>query len=574
MEERFPMMNPLPGRLARLSTRRAALWLAPLMLLGACATPIDLNAPATAPAAPAVATAPASLPPLAPVETVTPTMSAPEVTVAPVPVDPLRPDVPVVLDDRSAQTDLWERVRRGFAMPELDSTLVRNREQWYAKNPDYVQRMTERGGRYMFHIVEELERRGLPTELALLPFVESAFNPQALSSARASGMWQFMAATGKHYKLKQNIFRDDRRDVLASTRAALDYLQRLNKMFGGDWQLALAAYNWGEGNVQRAIARNQKLGLPTTYAALSMPLETQNYLPKLQATKNIVLRPADFNLALPALKNHPYFLSVPIERDMDVAVAVKLAGLPLDEFQHLNPQMNRPVILAAGTPQVLLPYDNANRFVRQLPQHRGPLASWTAWTAPKTLRPADAAKQFNMSEEQLREVNHIPPRMLVTAGSTLLVPRAESRKADVSIELADNATLALAPDLPPMRRMALKAGRRDSVATVAKRYHVAPTQVAQWNNAGASFRPGQTIVVFVAAKTASPSKSASPGKAASRVVARGGKAPASASTRVAARVVKPAAKSSPKVAAKASGHPSGRNVVVKRKPNVRVARSG
>ena len=477
--------------------------LALLALLSACATPPSATsssavpvAAATAPQrgdAPATATqdgAPVSAP-----------AAAPEVSIAPVPVDPLRPEVRLNLDDRSAQTDLWARVRQGFAMPDLDGDLVRNREQWYAARPDYVQRMTERGGRYLFHIVEELEHRGMPTELALLPFIESAFNPQAMSSARASGMWQFMPATGKDFSLKQNVFRDDRRDVLASTRAALDYLQRLYGMFG-DWHLALAAYNWGEGSVQRAIARNQKLGLPTDYASLKMPNETAYYVPKLQAVKNIVARPADFNIALPPLRNHPYFLSVPIERDMDVAVAVRLAGMSIDEFQTLNPQMNKPVILAAGTPQVLLPYDNANRFVRALPQHRGPLASWTAWVAPKTLRPAEAAQQVGMSEAQLREVNRIPARMLVKAGSTLLVPRGEHRQADVPVAIADNAVMALAPDVPPLRKMSLKAGRKDSVASVAKRYRVSAVQVAQWNsvNPAFNFKPGQTIVVFVANK--------------------------------------------------------------------------
>ena len=431
----------------------------------------------------------------------------PEVVNAPVPVDPLRPEVRLDLDDRAAQTDLWARVRRGFAMPDLDGDLVRNREQWYATRPDYVQRMTERGGRYLFHIVEELEHRGMPTELALLPFIESAFNPQAMSSAKASGMWQFIPSTGKDFALKQNIFRDDRRDVLASTRAALDYLQKLYGMFG-DWHLALAAYNWGEGSVQRAINRNQKLGLPTDYGSLKMPNETQYYVPKLQAVKNIVARPADFNLALPLLSNHPYFLSVPIERDMDVAVAVRLAGMRLDDFQTLNPQMNKPVILAAGTQQVLLPYDNANQFVRELPLHRGPLASWTAWTAPKTLRSAEAAHLVGMDEAQLREVNRIPPRMLVKAGSTLLVPRAAHRLTDVSVEVADNASMSLAPDGPTLRKLSLKAGRKDSVASVAKRYRVSAAQVAQWNEVGtsASFRPGQGITVYVAAKAARGAK--------------------------------------------------------------------
>ena len=493
------------GRSARALAAR--LLLLSVLLIAACATTPGGGAFGTPPDATiAVAPEPSASAPL-PSSAASAVAAAAEAELAagpppvPVPVDPLRPEVRLDLNDRAAQIDLWARVRQGFTMPDLDSDLVRNREQWYASRPDYVQRMTERGGRYLFYIVEELDKRGMPTELALLPFIESAYNPQAMSSARASGMWQFIPGTGKDYALKQNIFRDDRRDVLQSTRAALDYMQRLYAMFG-DWHLALAAYNWGEGSVQRAIAKNQKLGLPTDYASLKMPNETQYYVPKLQAVKNIIARPADFGLTLPPLRNHPYFLSVPIERDMDVAVAVRLAGMPLDEFQFLNPQMNKPVILAAGTPQVLLPYDNANQFVRELPRHRGPLASWTAWVVPRTVRPGEAAKQLGMSEVQLREVNRIPPRMLVKAGSTLLVPRGDRRQADVSVEIADNATMALAPDAPPLRKVSLKAGRKESVASVAKRYRVSSAQVAQWNSvgSGANFKPGQTVVVYVAYK--------------------------------------------------------------------------
>ncbi len=479
----------------------AALWLALSLLAGCATTPADApQAPPTATPAvveqvppPSPAPAPAT-PPADPALADTPAPTPPA-------VDPLSPERRLDLDDRAAQLDLWQRVRAGFALVDLDNSLVRDRERWYATRPDYVQRMTERGSRYLFHIVEEVEKRGMPTELALLPFIESAFNPQALSSAKAAGMWQFMPATGRHFELRQNVFRDDRRSVLDSTRAALDYLQRLHDMFG-DWQLALAAYNWGEGNVQRAIAKNRRAGLPTDYASLRMPDETRWYVPKLQAVKNIVARPADFGLQLPVLANHPYFLAVGIERDIDVELAARLAQLPLDEFRALNPQMNRPVILAAGTPQVLLPYDNANHFVRALPQHRGPLASWTAWVAPKTLKPAEAAQLVGMEEAELRDVNDIPPRMLVKAGSTLLVPRSPHRQADVSEHLAENAMIALAPEGRAMRRVALKAGKRDSVASVAKRYRVSAAQVAQWNGvgAGASFRPGQSIIVYVAQK--------------------------------------------------------------------------
>jgi len=429
-------------------------------------------------------------------------------------VDPMRPDISVNLDDAAARTDLWARVRRGFGMSDLDNELVRDRERWYASRPDYVDRMTTRGSRYLFHIVEELESRGMPTELALLPFIESAFNPQAMSSAKASGMWQFMPATGRDFALKQNIFRDDRRDVLASTRAALDYLQRLHGMFG-DWHLALAAYNWGEGNVQRAIARNEKAGRPTDYASLKMPKETRFYVPKLQAVKNIVLNPQTYSLTLPALANHPYFLGVAIKRDIDVELAARLAGMSLEDFKTLNPQMNKPVILAAGTPQVLLPYDNASSFVRKLSEHRAPLATWTAWVAPRTMRPADAARLVGMSESQLREINRIPPRMLVKAGSTLLVPRSEQRHTDVAGHVADNATMLLAPDVPPLRRVVLKAGKADSVASIARRYRVGAAQVARWNSVGTGtrFKPGATIVVYEARRNAASSRAATGGKA-------------------------------------------------------------
>ena len=475
-----------------------------LLALTACATPLP-PVPQTSPAPAFEALAAPTPAPAAtatiPTVTAPPSVAAVDERIVVVPVDPLRPGVRLDLNDNTAQTDLWSRVRAGFGMPDLDTDLVRDRERWYATRPDYVQRMTERGGRYLFHIVEEVERRGMPTELALLPFIESAFNPQAMSSAKASGMWQFMPLTGRDFSLKQNLFRDDRRDVLASTRAALDYLGRLHSMFG-DWHLALAAYNWGEGSVKRAIKRNQAAGLPTDYLSLKMPEETRYYVPKLQAVKNIIARPEAYSLTLPTLTNHPYFLSVPIKRDIDVDTAVRLAGIALEEFKTLNPQMNKPVILAAGTPQVLLPYDNANRFVRGLAVHRGPLASWTAWVAPKTLRPADAARQVGMSEASLREVNRIPPRMLVKVGSTLLVPRSAHRHADVSEHIADNATMSLSPDVPPLRRVSLKAGKRDTVASIAKRYRVPAAQVAQWNNiaAAAGFKPGQTVVVYVANK--------------------------------------------------------------------------
>ncbi|MFM2068037.1 MAG: hypothetical protein RLZZ584_2946 [Pseudomonadota bacterium] len=420
------------------------------------------------------------------------------------PTDPLEPGQPVQPDDPQAHTDLWDRIRDGYGMAELDGPLVREHERWYAARPDYVQRMTDRGSRYLYHIVQEVTRRRMPTELALLPFIESAYNPQAMSTAKASGMWQFMPATGRNFALAQNLFRDERRDVLESTRAALDYLSKLHAMFG-DWRLALAAYNWGEGNVGRAIARNQRARKPTRYEDLKMPAETRNYLPKLQAVKNIVNAPEKFGLSLPELRNHPYFLSVPIYRDIDVALAARLALMEVDEFHTLNPQFDKPVILAAGTPQLLLPYDNADEFGRNLAAWRGPLASWTAWQLPRTVKPAEAAKIVGVSEQTLREVNRIPPHMLIKAGSVLLVPRDDARHDDVSSHLADNAQMLLQPDGPLLRRVIYRAGRGDSVAAVARRYRVAPAQLAQWNKVGADaqFAAGTQVVVYVPSATTS-----------------------------------------------------------------------
>jgi membrane-bound lytic murein transglycosylase D len=401
-------------------------------------------------------------------------------------------------------TDLWERIRRGYAMPDLDSPLVRDRETWYTARPDYIFRMTERSRKYLFHIVEELELRNMPTELALLPFVESAFNPQAVSSAKAAGMWQFMPATGKSFELKQNVFRDDRRDVLASTRAALDYLQRLYGMFG-DWHLALAAYNWGEGSVGRAIAKNERQMRGTGYTDLTMPMETQFYVPKLQAIKNIVARPQSFGSELPSIGNHPYFKSVNIRRDIDVTLAAKLAEVPLDDFKALNPSLNKPVILAAGTPQILLPWDSADVFLQNLDRLAGSrLASWTVWVAPGTLRVADAAKQVGMGEAQLREINNIPKGVLIKPGSTLLVTRSAHGEFDVSEAVADRGEVGFAPEIVRVRKT-VRAAKGDSVASIAKRYATTPSNVAQWNKvaANASFKAGQNVVVFVAGSTAS-----------------------------------------------------------------------
>ena len=442
-----------------------------------------------------------------------------------IPSDPLKGITPSQISGfkvTSAEPpkELWDRIRRGYAMPDLQDPLVTDREQWYSSRPDYIQRMTERSSKYLFHIVEELERRQMPTELALLPFIESAFNPQAVSSAKAAGMWQFMPATGIYFDLKQNAFRDDRRDVLASTRAALDYLQKLHRMFG-DWHLALAAYNWGEGSVGRAIARNKKAGLGTGYLDLNMPAETRMYVPKLQAVKNIVANPQGFRTELPMIANHPYFQQVQLSRDIDVALAARLADVRIEDFKALNPSAHRPVIIASGTPLILLPWDNALVFQRNFEAHtKGQYASWTAWTAPSTMNSAEVARRVGMSENDLRSVNNIPPRMLIKAGSTLLVARSAKNEADVASHVADNAQMSLAPEIVT-RRTTIKARKGETVASIAKRYGLNSVNVAEWNSTSvaSAFKLGQQVVVYLPINS-SARQAPSQGKSSIKAVSR------------------------------------------------------
>jgi membrane-bound lytic murein transglycosylase D len=383
--------------------------------------------------------------------------------------------------------DVWARIRKGFGIPNLENAQVTAQTEWYSSRPDYIQRTTARASRYLYHVVEELEKRGMPTELALLPFIESAFNPQAYSSAKAAGMWQFIPSTGLDYNLTQNMFTDDRRNVLASTDAALTYLQRLYGMFG-DWQLALAAYNWGEGSVQRAIKKQEAAGLPTDYNSMSalMPVETRNYVPKLQAVKNIVAAPADYNIALPIIDNQPYFVTIGKTRNIDVKVAAQLAELSLDEFKALNPQFNRPVIIGGDDTKILLPQSNAEKFKTNLGKWTQALSSWTAHTVLSARERIETiASKFHTSPEVIRAVNQIPPRMVLRAGSTILVPKMStelgSADSDISEQLAESAKMLIAPDEPDTKRIFVRAGKRDTLAGIAKRYKVSVIQVKQWN---------------------------------------------------------------------------------------------
>ena len=340
--------------------------------------------------------------------------------------------------------------------------------------------MIDRSRRYLYYIVVEVEERGMPLEIALLPMVESAFNPNAMSSARASGIWQFMPATGTHYGLKQNFWFDSRRDVVAATEGALTYLQKLHGDFN-DWQLALAGYNWGEGNVARAIAKNQKAGLPTGYAELKMPDETRNYLPKLQALKNMVRDPEKYGLDLGDIPDAPYFAVITMARKIDVKMAAKLAEMPVEEFQYLNPQHNRPVIAGADQYTILLPIDRAELFAAKLDLADQPLVSWQAHRMRNGETLAQVAARFGLEVDALRAVNGIGARAKVPVGHALLVPTQGSAGA-----AADTLSQAVFTTVPQGRTFYYRVNRGDTLAGIAARYAVAPAELRRWNGLGPS----------------------------------------------------------------------------------------
>ena len=447
------------------------------------------------------------------------------------------PQFPQAIDLTAEANDLFERMRNGFSMPNISNDLVLYHQQWYTNRPDYLRRMVERSGLYLHHIVEELEKRGMPMELALLPMVESAYNPMAFSRAKASGLWQFIPATGKRYKLSQNWWKDDRRDIVASTNAALDYLQLIYEMHG-DWHLALASYNWGENAVARAIAKNKALGLPADYLSLTMPAETRSYVPKLQALKNIFGNPALVaELELLNIPNRPFFATITQTANIDVTVAAKLAGMSTHDLVALNPAHNRPVIMSE-TPLVI-PADKVDTFLANLKARENsnkPLSSWQSYT----MRPGDKlekiAQRFGMTLASLNTANGFKGKIKVRPGSILLVAGKDGASA---ADLAALAAQAPQADQAPVTRKtvsisahgkrvvhagkdtatnrhaaAAKAGpgktakttvtrykvrSGDTLASIARHFKVATGDLLRWNRISPNaLTPGKTLTIEIA----------------------------------------------------------------------------
>jgi membrane-bound lytic murein transglycosylase D len=395
-------------------------------------------------------------------------------------------------------SDLWEQLRREFQLPEQDNKRIRIQRNWYVKHPAYMQRVTERAKRYGWHIQQQLKQRNMPAEIALLPIVESAYDPFAYSHGRAAGLWQFVPATGKHFGLKQDWWYDGRRDILDSTTAALDFLQHLNKRFKGDWLLALAAYNSGEGTVAKAQRKNRRKGKPVGFWDLELPRETQDYVPKLIALKQLVGAPSAYGIQLEAVPNRPFFEVVDTGAQIDLAVAADLAGIELDALYRLNPGFNQWATAPAGPHRLLIPVDQAGTFRQAMlqlaPEKR---IQWIRHKVKKGQTLSHISRHYHTTVEALKTANSLK-NSSIRVGKYLMVP--------VSTQGQDNYRLSARQRLKRKQnstRKGYKTQHRvsngDTFWGLSKQYKVSVRKLASWNGMapGDPLRVGQKLVVWV-----------------------------------------------------------------------------
>ncbi|NDU90896.1 transglycosylase SLT domain-containing protein [Ferrovum myxofaciens] len=357
---------------------------------------------------------------------------------------PTDPELPPQASDQAPPGEVWDRIRSGFALPDLtddrDNQLVAKHIAWFVARPDYVERTLNRSRMYLYFIASEVQRRGMPTEIALLPVVESAYNPHALSRSQASGIWQFIPSTARLFGLHKDWWYDGQKDVVASTYSALDYLQRLYDEFHS-WDLALAAYNCGEGKIRREIAYNQARQLPTDFAHLNLSDETRNYVPRLLAAKTIVLSPEHYGLILPPIPDEPYFSSITTHKRIDTKVAAQLAGLSVEDFLMLNPGFNRPLIQLDShqNTTILVPVSAANSFIARLDDPDIILVSWQTRQLQRGEAIDHVAHEYGMSGEELKRINGIAANRRIASGGVILVPFSKT---------AETGLPAPPPDLP------------------------------------------------------------------------------------------------------------------------------
>ena len=394
------------------------------------------------------------------------------------------------------KVDLWQRIRAGFQLPPISNQRVQQELDWYAKHPSYMSRVSERGSKYLYYIVEELDKRGMPMELALLPIVESAFDPFAYSHGRASGMWQVIPGTGKMLGLKQNWWYDGRRDIVASTDAALDYLEQLHKRFDNDWLLALASYNSGGGNVNKAIRKNKKRHKGLDYWSLDLPKETEAYVPRLLAIKALVETPDIYSVQLHPVPNEPYFTAIDVGSQIDLAQAAELADMSMDEFYSLNPGFNQWATDPDGPHTLILPQLKADTFHQRLAAT--PEAQRVTWHR-YVIQPGDAlttiAKKYKTTVDSLQAINDLHGTN-IRAGKTLLVPMASADAQFYTYSLPQRVKRKQAKGQGHKLQYVVQSG--DSLWTIGRRYKVSSAQIASWNAMAPTdpIRPGQKLVIW------------------------------------------------------------------------------
>lgn len=388
-----------------------------------------------------------------------------------------------------SSVDLWSRIRCGMALPDPNPELTHQHEQWFASHPGTLERAVQRSRPYLFHIVEEVQKRGMPMEIALLPIIESSFNPMALSRQKASGIWQFMPSTGKVFGLEQDAWFDGRRDVVESTRAALDYLDKLYQMFG-DWPLALAAYNCGEGCVQRA----QDKSSDSAYASLTLPRETRNYVPRLIAVSHIITDPASFGLELESLPNESYFMQVQLSKPMAARKAADLAEISLDEFLALNPAFNRSVIYTKSHNVMLLPSDHVETFHFNLHRQGLDRAFLQTYAAQRGENASTIAARFGVSLDWLKEHNPLKLwRGKVAQAQPLLVPQIASAKPVVAAK-----PLASKPPVEKSSTRQHTVRKGDTLYRLARLYKVSVDDIRRLNEGSQRLHPGDTLTIPLA----------------------------------------------------------------------------
>lgn len=397
--------------------------------------------------------------------------------------------------------DLWQMIREGFMLDHsIDDARMDHQMQRYRGNQAYFDRIIERAQRYLPYIVAEVQAREIPMELALLPVIESGFDPFAYSHGRASGLWQFIPETGAHFGLHQDWWRDGRRDIIDSTQAALNYLTQLHQFFDGDWELALAGYNAGQGNVLRALRYNESRQLPTDFWSLdTLPHETRHYLPKLIAVARIVANPEAYDVVLAPVDHNPYFAVVEFDSQIDLAQAAQLAEIPLDELYLLNPSFNQWATHPEGPHRLLLPVPQVEVFEQALAEV--PPNQRVGWTRYR-IQPGDAlltiARRHQTTVDVLRSVNQINGN-LIRAGDYLLIPTARA-SADTYALSADNRLAYSQNQAPAANRQQISHTVRagESFWIIARRYGVDINQLARWNGRGVNetIRVGETLVVW------------------------------------------------------------------------------